>query len=379
MNFSLSDQQLLIVESADNFLKTVSNSKAIRNAMQTQLGYSESTWSRVQNELGWHIALIPDTYHGLGLGYVEIALLMEKMGYHLLCSPFFSLSMAINALLIAGSDEQKQKYFEQISCHGKQFAFAYTKGTVDCDLDSIPASSVKQGSNYRLNGIYSHVIDGHSCDYLIVAATNAANNIELFVVNANQAGVQRHWLPTMDQTRKKARIILTDVDVNADSKLTIKNKEAFNNILSLAAIALASELAGLASKALDISVEYITQRKQFNRTIGSFQAIKHKAADMMLKAESARSAIYYAACIADEYLKGAPLGSELQEAANIAKAYTSDAAFFNTGCAIQMHGGVGFTWEYDIHLYFKRAKASQHFLGNASWHREQLAQKLLSC
>ena len=183
----------------------------------------------------------------------------------------------------------------------------------------------------------------------------------------------------MDQTRKQARVILKDAKVSSDSLLGEARDSSvlLEVILDLAAIGIAADQLGGAQKALDLAVDFSLDRAQFGRQIGSFQAIKHKAADMMLKVESARSALYYAACIADQFFKEDASIDQLKEAASIAKAYCSDAYFFVTGSAIQIHGGVGFTEEYDIQLYFKRAKSTETFLGNAIWHRDRLAKSLL--
>jgi alkylation response protein AidB-like acyl-CoA dehydrogenase len=172
-------------------------------------------------------------------------------------------------------------------------------------------------------------------------------------------------------------LTLKDVVLSTNDLLAESAQAILENILSLAAIAVAAEQLGGIQKVLDLSVNYSKERVQFNRPIASFQAIKHKAADMMLKTECAKSATYYAACIAQSFLDKSDLASELHEAASIAKAYCSDAYFFNAGSAIQIHGGVGFTWEYDVHLYFKRAKSSESYLGNSAQHREQLAKILL--
>ena len=153
--------------------------------------------------------------------------------------------------------------------------------------------------------------------------------------------------------------------------------EALATVIDLATIALAAEQVGGCQQLLDMTVAYTSERVQFNRTIASYQAVKHKAADMMLKTEVARSAIYYAACVAQEALEGGPLAGELSEAASVAKSYCSDAYFAIAGDALQLFGGVGFTWEYDVHLYFKRAKSSEHLLGNGAYHRERLARALL--
>ena len=205
------------------------------------------------------------------------------------------------------------------------------------------------------------------------------DGISLFTLPADRQGVSRRWLPTMDQTRKQAEITLDNVIVPAEALMGDAGSAwpALQRTIQLGSIAISAEQMGGAQQVLDLAVDYSKERYQFNRPVASFQAIKHKAADMMLQAEVARSAVYYAACVANDALQGGPLSTELAEAASVAKAWCSDAYFRNAGDAIQIHGGVGFTWEYDVHLYFKRAKSTEHFLGNGAWHRELVAGLLL--
>ena len=234
-----------------------------------------------------------------------------------------------------------------------------------------------------LDGDYRYVIDGHTADLLIVAAraegTTDDEGISLFLLPAATSGVSRQWLATMDQARKQAAVQLNGVSLTADALMGEPGQgwTSLSKIIDLATIALAAEQVGGCQQLLDMTVDYTSERVQFNRTIASYQAVKHKAADMMLQTEVARSAIYYAACVAQEALEGGPLAGELREAASVAKSYCSDAYFAVAGDALQLFGGVGFTWEYDVHLYFKRAKSSEHLLGNGVFHRERLARMLL--
>ncbi|WP_372749971.1 acyl-CoA dehydrogenase family protein, partial [Litorivivens sp.] len=209
--------------------------------------------------------------------------------------------------------------------------------------------------------------------------SSGEEGVSLFAVPADSAGLARSNLPLLDQTRKMANLTFEKVKVSAANLLGQAGEAwpVLDKALDLATIALAAEQMGGSQQLLDSTVEYTKERVQFNRPIASFQSIKHKAADMMLRVEAARSAVYYAACVADEVLQNGPLAGELREAASIAKAYCSDAYFKNAGEALQMHGGVGFTWEYDVHLYFKRAKGSEHMLGNAAYHRERVASVIL--
>lgn len=385
MDFSFNEDQQMIAETAETFLKSQSSSEHVRAAMATEQGFDEKLWAQITQEMGWQLTHIPEFYEGLGLGYVELCILFEKMGKNLLCSPFFSnISLGANALMVAGTDVQKAKGLVDIAMGEARYSLAYADGSRAWGCDAITAQYTQMDDgSIELNGDYKFVVDGHTVDRLVVAARQTGSSgdagIGLFVVAADSPGINRQWTPTMDQTRKLAkisfnRVIVAESAVMQDLGAAAKH---LDNILALASIALSAEQMGVAEKSLSMSVDYIAERKQFGRAVGSFQAIKHKAADMMTKAEAARSAVYYAACVADEFLAGSPLGEELLEAASIAKAYCCEAAFFNAGCAIQLHGGVGFTWEYDVHLYFKRAKSAQVSFGDTAWHKERLAKLVL--
>ena len=380
MDFAFTDEQQMIRDTAEAFLKDTSTSEAVRTAMVSELGYDAELWQRLCGEMYWQAIHIPEAYGGLGLSYIELIAIVEQMGRYLLCAPYFStVCLATNALLCAGSEEQKAEHLGAI-CEGKTATLAWSN-TGGWTADSVSASARKDGDDYLLNGDYRYVIDGASAELLILAAKEEGSDaVQLFAVDAAAAGIERQALPTMDQTRRQAAIQLKDLRVPAGAKLTCESDDAadaLNKTLQLATVALAAEQAGGMQQLLSSAVEYTQERKQFNRPIASFQSIKHKAADMMMRNEVARSSIYYAACVADEALTGGELSAELPEAASIAKAWCSEAYFKNAGEAMQMHGGVGFTWEYDVHLYFKRAKASEHLLGNSDQHRENIAALLL--
>lgn len=383
MEFAFTEEQLMIRNTAESFLADVSNSEAVRAAMATEAGFDAAIWQRICSELYFQAITIPEDFGGMGLGYVELVAVLEQMGRRLLCSPFFStVCLASNALLVAGSAEQKSQFLPQF-LEGATGTLAYTSDNGRWDADAITATAKKAGEKFRLNGSYRYVIDGHTADILVLAArqqgSSGSDGISMFALPADTAGIKRSWLPTMDQTRKQAEIILQDVCVPATALMGNEGQgwSALEKVIQLATIAIAAEQLGGAQQVLDMSVDYTKERVQFNRPVASFQAVKHKAADMMLKAEVARSAVYYAACIADEALGDGALAGELAEAASVAKAYCSDAYFQNAGDAIQLHGGVGFTWEYDVHLYFKRAKSSEIYFGNGTYHREKVARLLL--
>jgi alkylation response protein AidB-like acyl-CoA dehydrogenase len=392
VEFRFTDEQIMIRDTAESFLQDVSTSAAVRKAMATEAGYDRNLWQRICTELCFQSITIPEEHGGMGLGYVELAAVLEQMGRVLLCSPFFStVCFGVNSLVLAGTDAQRSEYLPQIAEGTLTATLAYTGPRAahaggEWGAEAVQATYQKTGNDCVLNGVLRYVIDGHTADLLIVAARTEGSvgedGISLFAIPASTPGISRRWLPTMDQTRHQAEITLTNVKVSAGSLMAEEGNAwpHLMGIISLAKIAVAAEQMGGAQEILDRSVDYMQERVQFGRAIASFQAIKHKAADMMLKCEVSRSAVYYAACVAQEALspEGDPrIAEELHEAAAMAKAYCSDTFFFNAGSAIQLFGGVGFTWEYDVHLYFKRAKSSDLFLGNGAQQREQIAKMLL--
>ena len=383
MEFTFTDEQAMIRDTADAFLAEVSTSEAVRSAMVTELGYDPQLWQRLCGEMFWQAILVPEEYGGMGLGYVELVATLEQMGRHLFCSPFFAtVCLGANALLLAGTAEQKALYLPRI-VEGTTATLAYTGTSGRWDAAAVELECVRDGDGYRLEGTCRFVPDGHSAELLVVAAREPGSTdeagISLFVLPADSRGISREWLPTMDQTRKQGQLVFEGVAAGAETVMGEAGHAwpALSRIIDLATVAIAADQVGGSQQALDSTVAYLQERVQFGRVIASYQAVKHKCADMMLKVEAARSAVYYAACIVDEALRGGTLGDELPEAASVAKAYCSDAYFHNAGTGIQLHGGVGFTAEYDIQLYFKRAKSTETFLGNSAWHRERLAARLL--
>jgi alkylation response protein AidB-like acyl-CoA dehydrogenase len=383
MEFKFTEQQEMIRDTAAAFLADVSGSAAVRSAMATERGYAPALWSRICNDMYWQAMHIPEQYGGMGLGYVELVAVLEQMGKRLLCAPFFStVCLGVNALLVAGNEEQKAHYLPRIVA-GETATLAYTGPAGRWDASAVSAECASVDGGFVLNGSYRYVTDGHTADLLVVAAripgTSGEQGVSLFVLPADTPGIERTWLPTMDQTRTQAELVFDNVRLDASALMGEVGLAwpQLEKIIDLAAVAIAADQVGGSQQVLDMTVEYLMERVQFGRVIASYQAVKHKAADMMLKVEAARSAIYYAACIADEALQDKPLATELPEAASVAKAWCSDAYFFNAGNGIQLHGGVGFTEEYDIQLYFKRAKSTETYLGNGAYHRERLACMLL--
>lgn len=378
MHFAFNEEQEELRRAARSFLADHSSPEKVRAAMASEDGFDREVWRRIGQELGWPAILVPEEYGGLGLTTVELIALLEEMGATLLCSPFFStVCLAGNILLLGGSEAQKQEYLAGIASGETIATLAFTEANGRNDASAIGAVVRREGSNFVLNGTKTFVPDGHAADLLLVAARSVGSQgeqgVSLFMVPADTPGIERRSLPTMDQTRRQAEVQLNDVSLPAASLVGDEGNgwPILRRTLQLAAIALSAEQVGGAQRCLDMTVAYAKERIQFGRPIGSFQAIKHKCADMMLQVESARSAAYYAGWAASVDHPDVPV------LASLAKAYCSDAYFRCAAESVQIHGGVGFTWEYDVHLYFKRAKSSEIFLGSPAYHRELVAQQVL--
>ncbi|HKA15896.1 MAG TPA: acyl-CoA dehydrogenase family protein [Myxococcota bacterium] len=375
MNFAFTGEQEELRAAARAFLAEASSSERVRAAMASEIGYDAEIWKRIGRELGWPAAIVPEECGGLGLGMVELVALLEAMGEALLCAPFFAtVCLAAQAVLAAGTDEQRRRWLAPIAEGEARAALATAEPGLPHDAVALEAR--REGDAYRLDGVKRYAIDGASADWLVVSArtpgSRGGDGVTLFVVPDDAAGLTRIALPTMDQTRRQAELRFAGVYVPAEARLGDEGAgaEPLRRALDLGAIALAAESVGGAQRCLDLSVAYAKQREQFGRPIGSFQAIKHKCADMMVRVETARSAAYYAACAAAEE------AADLRVAASLAKAYCSEAYYHCAAETIQIFGGVGFTWEYDPHLYFKRARASEALLGTPAWHRERVARAI---
>ena len=364
MSFVFTPEQEDLRESAQRFLADHSPSPAVRQWMATERGFDESVWKQVA-ELGWTGIAIPEAYGGVGAGFVELAVLLEEMGRALLCAPFFSsVVLAATAIQSSGTEDQKEKLLPGLANGSVRATLAFTEPSGHWGRDGISL----EAKNGVLNGIKTYVVDGHTADLLIVAA-QAPEGVALYTVDADANGITRTPLQTVDGTRKQARIDFAGVK---GEPLGSGGDQwpALSKTLDEIAVCLSCEMVGGAQRCLDMSVDYAKHRTQFGRPIGSFQAIKHKCADMLMKVESSRSAAYYTAWAAAEG------DEELPVLASMTKAYVSDAYFHMAAENIEVHGGIGFTWEHDAHLYFRRAKSSELFLGDATYHRELVAQRI---
>jgi alkylation response protein AidB-like acyl-CoA dehydrogenase len=369
MNFGFSEEQEELRKMVKRFLDEKSPESEVRRLMATQEGYDPAVWTQMANELALQGLGIAEEFGGQGYGPVELYVVFEEMGANLFCSPYFStVALAANAVAFVGSEADHATYLPGIASGETIATVALTDDSGDWNLSSTSTTAKKSGDGWIVNGVRNYVTDGNLASVIFVPATTDTG-LSLFAVRGAASGVTRESLPTMDQTRKQSRIELKDAPATLVG-VEGAALEGLETTVQVAVAALAAEQAGGAQRVLNNAVEYAKNRVQFGRPIGSFQAIKHKCADMLLDVESAKSAAYYAAWAAQER------NDELPIAASLAKSFCSEAYFHCAAENIQIHGGIGFTWEHHAHLYFKRAKSSELFLGDPAYHRELLAQQL---
>ncbi len=372
MDFGFSEEQELLRKSAADFLGKECPMTYVRQMMEEDRGYADEQWNKMA-ELGWMSLIYPEEYGGAGLSIVDLVVVLEEMGKASLPGPFFSSTcLGGLAILESGSTEQKQRYLPGIAAGKTKATLAFLEENARWDEKGITVKPRKGKKNYSLSGVKLFVPDAHVAD-VIVCAARTSEGITLFAIDRQQAGVNTRLLKTMDQTRKLCEVTFDKVQIGSDAVLGVAGQgwDALKRILDRSKVALCAEMCGGAQKVLDMTVEYAKIREQFGRPIGSFQAIQHKCANMLVQVESAKSATYYAAWAVSNNTAEAPL------AAAMAKAYCSDAFRQVTAEGIQVHGGIGFTWEHDMHIYFKRAKGSEVTFGDATWNRELVAQYTL--
>ncbi len=373
MKFSFTDEQQEFRSVLRRFLEDKSPTSEVRRLMDTNDGCDPEVWRQLSQELGLTAIHIPESYGGQGFGISELAIAVEEMGRALLCAPYFaSTVMAATAILKSGSEDQKQLLLPDISAGETVATLAIAEESGVWTPDGVAMTAKQADVGYRLNGVKSFVLDGHTADLVVVAARRegscGADGLSFFTVACDAAGLERTRLQSMDSTRKLARLNFEDVEA---SLLGDEGGAAgsLGETLDVAAICLANEMVGGAERLRESAVEYANMRVQFGRAIGSFQSLKHKLADMLLEVELAKSAAYYAAAAADEN------NDDVSAIASLAKAAAADAYMQTAVHTVQIHGGIGFTWDNDTHLWFKRAKSSEVFLGGAAYHRERLMQE----
>ncbi|MFF2059908.1 acyl-CoA dehydrogenase family protein [Rhodococcus qingshengii] len=347
-----------------------SSESEVRRLMATDEGYDPVLWRQLAVDQELQGLVVPEEFGGAGYTWVELGVVLEEMGRSLFCGPYFSTVVLAATCLVHSADETAQKeYLPRIASGESIGTLALVESSGRWDELGVTIEAKKVADGYELTGQKLYVLDGHIADFFIVAARTAAE-VSLFIVDRESVGVAAHLEETLDQTRKFATVTFH----NAPARLLGVEGTGWtilSRVLKLAGIALAAEQVGGAQASLDMAVDYAKTRIQFGQPIGAFQAIKHMLADVMLEVESARSAMQAGLAAASGHE-----GLDLDEISPLVQAYCSDVFELASHQNIQVHGGMGFTWEMAPHLYFKRAKSMALFLGNSDSHREQVAKAL---
>ncbi len=353
MEFGLSESQQILKDTARKFFAGECPVAEVRRLMETDTAHDPALWQKMAAQ-GFTGIIFPEEFGGMGLGVVELALLMEEAGYALLPGPLFS-TLAAGALIeLCGSEQQKQKYLPGICTGQTRGAVAFLESGASWNPSDLKLS----GSSGKLSGTKVFVPDAATAEMLVVPCTDG-----IYLVPSGAPGLKITRMKGMDLTRKIYSVQFS----NTLAEKLAANGSSSTRALEIATVALTAELAGSMQRVLELTVSYAKTRKQFGKPIGGFQAVQHMCADMYLETESVRSSAYYSAWALQENAADASV------AVSIAKMYASDAARNTGNRGIQVHGGMGFTWENDVHLYYRRAKASETMLGDASFHRERIA------
>ena len=367
MDFDLSKPQKLLKDSARELLARQCKPERVRELMATETADDDQLWREIADQ-GWTGLIIPEEHGGLGLGLLEMAVVSEEIGRA--CLPGAFLSTLFSAALInsAGSPKQKANYLEAMAVGELKATVAQLEASASWDLGAIKVKAQRDNGHFRLAGRKLFVPDAAIADCVICVARYGESYM-LLPIERGADGLQVKAMASMDATRKIYEVEFNDVGVGETEVFGADGdaRGALSQAIQVATVALCAEMVGGMQWVLDATVEYAKTRLQFGRPIGSFQAIQHQCADMLLMTESARSATYYAAWALTE---GAPAASS---AVSIAKAYCSDAYREVGNRGVQIHGGIGFTWEHDLQLYYKRSKASEVMFGDAAFHRERIA------
>lgn len=369
MYFGLTETQQTIKKTAKDFFSKECPISEVRRMMETESAIDGALWNKLA-EQGWTGIIFSEQYDGFGLGLVEMAVALEEMGRALVPGPFLSTVLLAGSILEkAGSEDQKQKYLAPICRGHAKSTLALLEKSVSWDPGAVTMEAQVADRDYRLTGEKFFVSDAGVADFLIVAA-KLAGELALFLVDGNAAGLRKVPTPGMDLTRRLHR--LTFEDTPADLLAAGEQaRQALEEALDIAAVAISAEMVGGMQRLVDLTVEYARTRKQFGRPIGSFQAVQHMCADMLVLLEGARSSAYYAAWALNENDPAAPA------AVSVAKAYASEGYRDCGNRSIQVQGGMGFTWENDAHLYYRRAKGSEMAFGDAIYHRERIAKIII--
>ena len=376
MDFELGEEQVMLKTSARDFLEKECPKSLVRQMIEDEKGYSPELWKKMA-DLGWMGLVFPEEYGGVGMSFLDLVVLLEEMGRALVPGPFVpTIVLAGGTILAAGTEEQKQKYLPQIASGDMILPLAFMESGGSIEASGITVKATPSGDNFIIEGTKLFVPDAHVADYLLCVTrtrdgADKEAGITLFLVDAKTNGIDIEVLKTMTG-EKLCEVTFNNVAVPGKNMLGELDKgwPIMQRVLQEAAIAECAWMVGGARWVLETSVEYAKERIQFGVPIGSFQAIQHKCANMALEVEGATSITYYAAWAVSENDPDMPL------AASMAKAWCSDIYRHVAGDGIQIHGGIGFTWDHDMHLYFKRAKSSEVAFGDSNYHREKVAQML---
>jgi len=375
----LTEEQRQLSSVVHSLLSDHSPASRVREIMQTARGFDETLWTRMADELGICGLAVPEEYGGGGAGFAELAVVLEELGASLACVPYLSSVVLAQTFLLSVDDEKARTRWLPRLCSGAvraTVAIAEPGRPWTVEGVRLPASQTDTG--WTLSGVKTSVIDGATADVILVIARSGAG-LSAFAVDGDAPGLTKTSLPTMDQTRKQARLEFGATPATPVGAIG-EAGPAFQRLLAIASAALAIEAVGGAQRALDMAVGYARTRLQFGRLIGSFQAIKHKCANMLLQVESAKSAAYYARGIVNATVKS-EVGTlqpddDFWLSVSLAKVVCTDAFAHCAAENMQIHGGVGFTWEHPAHLYFKRAKANELMFGDPIFHRAAIAELL---
>jgi alkylation response protein AidB-like acyl-CoA dehydrogenase len=372
MQFGLTETQQTLKNTVRKFLAAEYPMAEVRKLMETPTALDPVLWRKIA-EQGWNGMILPEEYGGFGMGMVEMAATLEEMGRALLPGPFFSTVLLAGPLVEGASNEAaKQKYLSAIASGAAKAAVALLEDSASWSPDSVQMKATSSGGIYTLDGHKLFVWDAAAADFLIsVARLNG--ELTLFLVPAETRGLSVTDLPALDSTRKLYEVAFDGVSLPRENLLAEGKpaRAALDHMLDVATVGLVAEMTGGMQRLLEMTVEYAKTRKQFGRPIGQFQAVQHLCADMLVYTESSRSAVYFAAWAIQEGVPDAGL------AVSVAKAYASEAYREVGNRAIQVHGGMGFTWENDAHLFYRRAKASEVAFGDAVYHRERIAKLVI--
>jgi len=366
MYFDLTDEQQAIRSTAKQFLAARYKSERMRELADSEAGFEQSDWEEMA-ELGWTGLALPEEWGGQGLGIVDLAVLFEEMGYALAPSPLLSNTVVGLALALCGSDEQRERFLRPLAAGELRAVPALWDAGTPATPGDFTMEGTADGDGLVLDGEKVLVPDAAAADLFLLATADGRRHL----VEAGADGVTVVAEPSIDPTRRLSSVRLEAVAVPARDTLPAAAADYYP-VFHRVCVALAAESTGIAQRTMEMSVEYAKDRKQFDRPIGSYQAVSHRCAQMLLETENSRSAVYGAAWAADAEPASLPL------AASIAKAYGSDAGWRVPDAAIQVHGGIGFTWEHDLHFFLKRGKQNAATFGDARWHRERVADAVLA-